>query len=271
MNQNDFLYNINFKFSLYLHDFLYFQNRSKTVSKQIKEKSYKRFYLELFTVVGTSQRYPSVNELYGDGSLLLPSINLKKEKSLFYEIGLKSQVFFSFFQLITNVNYFNRQVEDLILFISNSQKTMISINADKANIQGAEFSFTAKISKYFRSRFQYTLMNAINQSSLPYYNNKYLPYQPKHKFNINLNVGVTQYRLLFDFDYIGANYRDRYNSYYFYLDKRYYLSSSFIVYFINKKYQLSFIIKNILDEKSYDVIGFPLPSRIYEIRFKGRL
>jgi hypothetical protein len=252
--------------------------------------------IELYTQVAYSERYPSLWEKYGDGGLLLPSYNLKKETSLTNTVGIQGD--WKFFILNTNLYfaYFHTHMDDLILYIPNSQKTMIAVNIGGADIDGFETEAKVNWEYYVFLDLRYTYLYAIDKSDLPYYQGKFLPYRPRHMFNSMVEIGNHYLRWFAGNIWQGAIYRSRYNSRNSYLDSssRYYSGLVWIIgrdlnyMFVKEEsstkknnssgnntyenlYKIIFTVKNIFNERAPDVIGYPLPGRYYELKFTAQL
>lgn len=223
---------------------------------------------ELFISSSYSERFPSVREKYGDGSLLLPAASLEKETSLNLTAGLEGPLPCGIFTCKAYAAYFRTEMKNLILFIANSQRTMLAINNGDALLQGFESDFKISYRHYLQFDFKYTYLEAINKSRLSFYRDKTLPYRPRHQLNTTLETGSRRIRWFTGGIWQGASYRDRYNSYYYYLESRLRVFSGLHWFFGERlNHRLSFIVKNIFNERQVDVIGYPLPGRLYEISY----
>ncbi|RME88029.1 MAG: hypothetical protein D6767_10890, partial [Candidatus Hydrogenedentota bacterium] len=128
----------------------------------VKEKNTPTFYAR----ASTSSRLPSFTERYGDGALLLPSIHLQEEKAMSYSTGIKSTCSFLGFSFSGKLEGFYSLRDNLILFVANSQKTMIALNVSKAKIYGLESEFAIQ-HKMFTIKTSYTYTRAADESNIP--------------------------------------------------------------------------------------------------------
>lgn len=226
---------------------------------------------EVYAMVALAERFPSVTESFGDGGLLLPAPDLQKETGLTHTTGLRGGLAPGAWTMDVYASYFQTKMDDLILLIANSQKTMIAVNTGRARISGWEARWKADYRHFLKLDLRYTWLDAVDLGRLPHYYGKYLPYRPRHQFHGLLETGSRRYRWFGGASFTGANYRDRYNSYPYYLEARWNLMTGVIAY-LDQAYhhQLVVSIKNILNQLQPDVLGYPIAGRYYEIKYTGR-
>lgn len=230
--------------------------------------SEKRKVWEVYGATFWGGRFPTIAENYGDGATLLPSSELKKEKSNTYSLGSTFSFFRERIYYFLKLNYFLTKSEELILFVHNSQQTMVATNAGFARIEGLESELSLSYASYFKFTGRYQYLEAVDLGKVYYYHGKYLPYRPRHKAFLSLEGGGRYFRLFGGFDFIGRNFRDRYNSPYFFLKERWRFFAGF-VYFPqgNRLEEFSYMLRNIFNESQVDVLGYPLAGRVHEIRY----
>jgi iron complex outermembrane receptor protein len=164
------------------------------------------------------------------------------------------------------VSDYQKKIEDMILFVPNSQFSLKPENIDSADIKGIEF-----ISKYnFRDKWKilsnYTFQRAINTSDISYVKGKFLPLRPMHEWNGSVIYKFPKIEIGGEVTFIGATFRDRTNEYVNFQQARW-IYNIFLNYEIykdsekNKELLLGIEIKNILNYRTYDIIGYPLPGR----------
>ena len=74
-----------------------------------------------------------------------------------------------------------------------------------------------------------------------------------------------------NYDYEGETYRDQYNSLYSYIKARNFFN---VIFEVGRKKGIGkflFAVKNILDEKKADVLGYPLPGRSYHVGYEKEI
>ncbi len=211
--------------------------------------------------VGKYYRIPNFYELFGDRGAIVGNTTLKPEEGINWDAGLcitlkLPRVFIKSFNF--EYSYFNNNVDNLILFIQNSQRTSIAMNISKAKITGHEF--------FWRLRFQwplmisgnYTIQHAKDKSSVAYWRGNTLPGRPKHQLFNRVEVLLGRVRIFHEIDFMGESFLDRANTRE--IDRRV-LQNLGLSLKVNKHSTLSFEVKNITDERTEDVIGYPLPGR----------
>jgi len=218
--------------------------------------------VSFFGAVNYSERYPAIMEFFGDGALLLPSDSLRHEILRTAETGLN--ISYLFVSLSSRV--FLTDASHLILYTANSQQTMVARNIDAAVLRGFENEITARYS-YSSITARYSFMDARDTGSVAAYAGKFLPYRPMHTVSLFAESGARHLRFLAAFEYEGATYRDRYNSWYYYSPARYDVTAG--TRFLWDNSSVSFYVRNILDELREDMMGYPLPGRVYELQYKG--
>ena len=136
------------------------------------------------------------------------------------------------------------------------------------SIEGAEFELKFQYKDYFLNIFRFTQIDAIDDGDIPYYKNNRIPFQPVHAVEYYIESGYKKLRIFTNMHWLGSLYRDRANSHSNFVDSRVRYDIGAIYYFNDsKKDRLSLIVKNISDEYHSDIVGYPLPSRTYEIEF----
>ncbi len=219
-----------------------------------------RKVVSIFAAVNYSERYPAIMELFGDGALLLPSDSLSPEILRTTETGVYATYRFVDF----STRLYATNASHLILYTANSQQTIVARNIDEANIFGLENEITARYS-YNSITARYNYMDARDAGTVEPYAGKFLPYRPMHTISLSAESGTRYLRFLTAFEYEGATYRDRYNSWYYYSPSRYDITLG-TKYLWDNSY-VAFYVRNILDELREDMMGYPLPGRVYEIQF----
>lgn len=212
-------------------------------------------------------RNPTFSELFGDRGTIVGNPELSPEKSLNFDAGLayhmhKEDVPVGF---DVEATYYRNSTDALIQFLQTSQFTIKAQNLSKALIQGVEFSGRVNWSERLNSYVVYTYQLAKDDSNLPATSGKFLPGRPRHE----LGVGATwveswcqaiSTKLFGDLRYMGGNYLDTQNL--SYIDHRTLIGAGVGVG-LYKKFELLFAVKNILNERISDLVGYPLPGRSY--------
>jgi vitamin B12 transporter len=227
--------------------------------------------LYFLTSFGVSGREATINERYGDGTTLLPASDLEPESSKNIDIGLEATVLGEDYVIKFEQLVFQQQIENLIVLISNSQKTFIARNISKSKITGSKSSISINYLQAWSFSTHYTYLRTMQLSQLTYYDGKYLPYRPNHSWSVFFSYAHSIYRFSMNYDYEGETYRDQYNSLYSYIKARNFFN---VIFEVGRKKgigKFQFAVKNILDEKKADVLGYPLPGRSYHVGYEKEI
>ncbi len=216
-------------------------------------------------------RFPDFLELFGERGSIIGNPNLKPEKSKNYDLGPVLDLQFKDFSFTTSIAFFNKQIQDMILFIPNSQFSLRPENVDSASIKGIEFTLRAKIYEKLNLDSNYTYQKAINTSNVTYLKGKYLALRPLHEWQGGISyLEKDKWELGFLITFVGAVFKDRSNEYQNYEPSRW-LYNLYFTYFMNpgfvndivKEFKFTLEVKNIFDTRAYDIVGYPLPGRAY--------
>ena len=212
-------------------------------------------------------RDPTFSELFGDRGTIVGNPALKAEEAINMDAGLayhhktRNQKF----GIDMETGYFRNSVDDLIQFLQTSQHAIKAENIDSALVQGMEFNAKTNLMDRFSAYASYTLQYAKNDGSSPVTNGKYIPGRPKNELATGLvwNENWLHWfgtRLFGDLHYMSGNYLDTQNL--LSVNNRTLISAGAAV-IILKGFNLSFTVKNILNELTSDLVGYPLPGRSY--------
>ncbi len=223
--------------------------------------------------VGTASRTPLFLELFGDHGSILGNPDLVPERSRTVEGGTGVRLHFGTFLLSSELTLFRREIEEMILFVPNSQFTLRAENLDAAEISGAGWSTRATIFGHIRAHCNYTYQKAINRSEVTYLNGNYLPLHPLHELHGGLSWFDSRREVGMEANYVGATFRHRTNEATDYVPSRT-LYNLFLSYrFGNSLYgegggdrdlrtwSLSAELINVFNKRVTDTNGYPLPGR----------
>jgi iron complex outermembrane receptor protein len=228
----------------------------------------KNHILNFKSNISRESRIPNFLELFGERGSIIGNLNLKRERSLNYDTGFVHTYFYKELKILNSISFFQKDIFDMILFIPNSQFTLRPENIDSARIRGFEFS-----QKLFWNQWKfesnYTYQKAINTSDINFVKGKYLPLRPLHEWLGFISYSWKRFEIGFESVFIGAVFKDRTNEYQNYQPARWIYNTFFsykIIPFTEEKsneLSIHFEIKNINDTRAEDIIGYPLPGRMY--------
>lgn len=225
----------------------------------------------------SDRRMPTFLELFGERGSILGNTSLKPERARNYDAGVVTDYKNSHLQINHTVTLFSKRLEDMILFIPNSQFSLRPENVDSALIRGFEWSIKTTLWKVWKLQSNYTYQKATNTSETVYLNGKYLPLRPLHEW-----TGLLSYKFLgqnleigYEPVFIGASYRDRTNEYANYQPSRWIQNLFFYWEFLKdeekgREFSIGIDLRNIMDVRAFDFVGYPLPGRNFYITLTGK-
>lgn len=252
-------------------DVFYVRQAFNNPSFGIKIIWIKKENLEFGTLGNISKdfRIPTFLELFGERGSIVGNTKLRPEQSRNGDFGfyLNTKPFTNW-KIQSDISIFQKRIYDMILFLPNSQFTLRPENVDQALIRGLETSHNMIWNKGIKFNFNYTYQDAKNYSDSPALNGKYLPLRSKSQGSALLALFNEFSEIGLEYQYIGANFRDRTNEYLGYLPARQFwnLYLQFIPYKnleTGNELVLGFEVRNLTDKRVEDLVGYPLPGRSY--------
>jgi iron complex outermembrane recepter protein len=209
-------------------------------------------------------RMPLFVEIFGERGSIIGNSSLKPEKSVNRDFGFTLSNESKNISLLSSLSLFQKKIYDMILMIPNSQFTLRPENIDSADIRGLELGIKSVFYQTIKVQSNYTYQRAINTSNVSYLNGKYLPLRPLHEWLGLISYMRNNFEVGGEAVFIGASFRDRTNEYYNFQEGRW-IYNTFFHYSLkespDKELSLGIEIKNILDFKTFDIVGYPLPGR----------
>jgi len=218
-------------------------------------------WLTLKGNVGRYYRLPTFLELFGNVGSVTGNAALEPENGVNRDIGLVVNLTRIGWarSVFAEMSWFDNNVDNLILFFPNSQYTAKPSNIGAAHIRGIESSMSAALPSGFEIAAGYTYLDTEDTSNIPYYNGNNLPSRPAHDVNTSLSYTWRALRTTYEFQYLSANFLDRANMRA--TDARTLHSLIFTQRAPVSGLSLTLEGRNLTDERTEDVAGFPLPGR----------
>lgn len=210
--------------------------------------------LSFRTNISRSFRIPNFSELFGDRGSLVGNPSLKPEEGVNWDIGGTLDITPFHFE----VSYFLNHIHQLIQFLQTSQFTVRAENISRARIQGTEALVSISLFHHLDISGNYTFQWAKDTSGLPGVDGKFLPGRPLHEANLITSVYNSWAKIFSDVNFMDSNFLDTQN-----LQKishRLFWNAGLALK-PHKKITTSLEVKNILNDLTSDVVGFPLPGR----------
>lgn len=218
---------------------------------------------EIYAQISSAYRAPTLYERFGDNIFVTASETLRSERALTNAAGVKSS-FNCGFGIICSLRSeaWLTGARDCIIFTQNSARTLIAVNASSAQIWGLENEAMINFPEKFLLSLRYTYLDARDYGNIPYYQDKYLPQRPRHHAVATSTILYRDFRFINTVEYRGAVFRDRYNSFGFYLPAKVLVDLGVdFIWSRTARHIFNFTIKNITDNRDVDLIGYAVPGR----------
>lgn len=211
--------------------------------------------------IGRYYRVPTFLELFGNVGSVTGNPALAPEEGINRDVGFTINMGRIGFarSLYAEASYFDNDVDNLILFFPNSQWTAKPTNIGAAHIRGVEANLRAALAANVEIAAGYTHLDTRDTSDIPYYHGNELPSRPAHDLNLSVAYTWHALRATYEFQYISANFLDRANLRE--TDAR--NLHALILSLRTPVHGLSLTVegRNLSDDRTEDVAGFPLPGR----------
>lgn len=217
--------------------------------------------------VNSGTKLPSILQLFGNGSTVVPNPLLVPEQSLSYDGGITARGHGGMVSGYVSVGAFGAQIDDMIRFSRTSQFTLIAQNIDSGRTRGVELELRGGVTHHFVLQAETTWTQAVDEAT-----GNQLPGQPEwvafaqpEAHSGTLSKQVSDIMAFFQVSYIGKSYADPTNL--IEIRARTVLATGIGVDMFEARLGLSFRVDDLLDVRGDDLLGFPLPGR----RYTGRL
>lgn len=206
--------------------------------------------------VGQAFRAPDFNELYYNHGFVEGNPDLKPERSWNYDAGLQIPTEWFFIESA----YFRSEVDDLIEYVLVSGFRYKPYNIGQARLEGLESLLKLHPVEYFTLTGTYTLTYAIDTTEYPNRTDRQIPGRPRHKGFGRLEGHLWYVHPFVEYNYVGGNFITQANTKL--LPERQIWNVGLVVE-PDRRFKVGFEVKNIADEQTVDVRGFPLPGRSF--------
>jgi iron complex outermembrane receptor protein len=158
--------------------------------------------------------------------------------------------------------YFDNDIDDLIVLVLNNPAYATPINVRGARIRGHEVSLQARLARYVRVAGNYTRQDAENRSRVygGIYDGKQLPGRPRDEVYTRLELTGRPGSLFYEYTHRSRLYLDQAN---FRRVGSRDVHSVGAAWPVLASLTLSFEARNLTDDQTSDVAGFPLPGRAF--------
>jgi outer membrane receptor protein involved in Fe transport len=211
--------------------------------------------------IGRYQRLPTFLELFGNLGTVTGSDDLEPETGVNRDLGVVLNLGRRGWltRLFVEAVYLDNEATNLILFFPNSQQTTKPVNIGAARIRGWEFSIAAGLGTGLRISANYTRLDTEDTSDIPYYQGNELAGRPRDDAALAASYRTRWWGATWETHYIGANFLDRANMQE--IPARVIHNAIAQAFTPVSGLSISVEVRNLTDDRVYDVSGFPLPGR----------
>ncbi len=217
-------------------------------------------------VEGSAGRYhrsPGFLELFGDGGSIAGSSDLVAESGTNRDVSLDFGRDLRFLRARFEVAHFRNEVEDLISYVQQSQRIFVARNIGAASMEGEEYSWhlaASAAAPRWLAEGNYTRLRAQDLGP-GIYAGKTLPGRPEHQLYARLALRFGALTFGYDYQHLGRNYLDRFNR--DLVERRDLHGLDLGVQ--ARRLQLRLAVRNLTDDTTRDVAGFPVPGRTFSL------
>ena len=218
---------------------------------------------------GLYQRFPSFFELFGDRGGVIGNGDLASEEGWNWDSGLiyEAQQAVSTGLVFAEAVWYQNRVDNMIRFVQNSQFVSQPHNFGSARVTGLETRARVRLRRAFDVNGNYVYQLLENRSPLFYENRNDLPNAPRHALNARVTATTkrglaTHYEVSRD----SKHYLDRANLRS--VPERTLHGAGARVE-LTAGTLLALEIRNLTDNQTADLWGFPLPGRSFFVSIQA--
>jgi iron complex outermembrane receptor protein len=231
--------------------------------------------LTLLANVGRWAREPNLSELFGTQGVVVGNPTLRPETAVNVDAGfrLTPPPLGPLTGAGLEFAYFRDTIDDLIVLVQNSQRVVRPENVTSAAVNGQEVSMRGRLWNRVGLSANYTHQNARDTGDVTFLRGKQLPGRPADEAFAHVEFGWSPAaplprfanlwpgRVYYEANVIAADYLDRANVRR--VDGRALQDVGFDLALPLSGVRLGFEVKNLTNDQTRDVLGFPLPGRAF--------
>lgn len=211
-------------------------------------------------------RPPSFGELFGDAGFSASNAGLGAEQGKSADVGFLARYgnHASF-----EYAYFVNDIDDMIVFLPSGNRIPRPQNIGEARIRGHEFRVNVQPFRGFSLDANLTLQTPDNRTETPETRGRELPSVPQEEAYLRLGYDRERWGASYELDYRGRVFLDQANT----PTDEFLISSRFLHTLrllwkpVPADFRIELEARNLSDEQSRDVVGFPVPGRAFYVTF----
>jgi len=210
---------------------------------------------------GRHHRTPGFLELFGDGGSVAGNSDLRAESGTNRDLGVQFAARYAGLEARLEATWFRNDVDNLITFLPQSQRTFVARNIGAARLRGDEWTWrlaAGEAAPRWTLDGHCTRLDTIDRGvDTSWYAGNALPGRPALQVLQRAAVRVAGLELGYEFEHLADNYLDRAN-----LD----LVRRRDLHGVDAQWTwrgagVQVGVRNLTDERASDVADFPLPGR----------
>ena len=218
--------------------------------------------------VASGTRFPTFLELFGNASTILPNASLSSEHSRSIDAGVVLRGRYGGVQGLLEARLFELRIEDIIRAVPTSQFTVVFQNEAQARNRGIEAGGRLIVHPHFQVAGSATIMETRTAEGLELNWRPRLQAQLQPEFHSGSLNAIADAVVFAGVLHRGSYFNDPANL--VEVDGWTWLSAGFRV---DLRTGLSFActVRDLLDQRGQDFLGFPLPGRRFAIELRQRM
>ena len=222
-------------------------------------------HLDLRGNIGRYGRVPSFIELFGQRGSITGNPSLRPEEGLNLDIGFVASVAeFAFLERIAfETAFFYSDIDDLIVLVRTAQDRSVPQNIGRAETLGVEVALRLIAFDDLHLTANYTWQDARDRSGATGIDGNQLPGRPRDDLYLRLSYSRFAVQPFYELNFIAANYLKRANRPEDRVDERALHSLGLSWTLPWTPLTATFEVRNLTDDQTEDVSGFPLPGRTF--------
>jgi iron complex outermembrane receptor protein len=234
--------------------------------------------LTLLGNIGRYAREPNLSELFGDRGVLVGNPDLQPEIAINRDVGGRwtPPPLGPLAQVAVEYAWFDNSIDDLIVLVQNSQSIIRPENVTSASVQGHELSVRGRIADRIGLAANWTHQRARDDGDVTFLRGKQLPGRPADEVFAHAELAWSPAhplplgaagralwpgRVFWELNAIADNFLDRANVRR--VGSRVLQDVGVEIALPWRGLRVTFEAKNVTDDSTRDVLGFPLPGRSF--------
>lgn len=222
-------------------------------------------HLDLRGNIGRYGRVPSFLELFGQRGSIAGNPSLRPEEGLSLDVGfvwaMRDLAFFD--RITAEAAFFYSDIDDLIVLVRTAQDRSVPQNVGRAVTRGAELAVRATLGEHLHLTANYTWQDARDRSGATGIDGNQLPGRPRDDVYFRASYRRDGWEPFYELNFIAGNYLKRANRPEDKVDARALHSLGLSWTLPWTPLTATFEVRNLTDDQTEDVSGFPLPGRTF--------